>query len=88
LYRGKRVRVTITSSTAVLRAYAFNGAGRISPRIMSDASFVKRFEGGTRYATPTKRAFVFTAKTTGRHYLQILTFRGGGNYSVKLERLN
>lgn len=88
LYKGKRVRVTITSSAAVLRAYAFNGAGRISPRIMSDANFVKRFEGGTRYATPTTRAFVFTAKTTGRHYLQILAFRGGGNYSVKLERLN
>jgi len=88
LSKGKRVRVTITATTAVLRAYAFNGTGRISPRIMSDANFVKRFEGGTRYATPTKRAFVFTAKTTGRHYLQILAFKGGGNYTVKLEKLN
>ena len=88
LYKGKRVRVIISSSTAVLRAYAFNGSGRISPRIMTDEGFVRRFEGGTRYATPTKRGFVFTAKTTGRHYLQVLAFGGGGNYTVKLEKLN
>lgn len=88
LSKGKRVRVTITAKRAALRVYAFRGPGRISPRVMTDADFARRIEGATGSSTPGARAFVFKATRTGRHYLQILAFKGGGDYTVKLEKLN
>jgi hypothetical protein len=44
----------------------------------------------TKTFTPGKRSFTFTARRTGRHFIQIVAGAGGtaGEYTLRVERLN
>lgn len=88
LSKGRRIKVTISSKTANLYAFAFDGTGRISPRVMSEANYTRRIRARTTRPTPTARALVFRARRTGLHYIQVLAYANGGEYSIKVERLS
>jgi subtilisin family serine protease len=90
LARGRRVRVTLTARGSRLAAFAFDGKGRIAPEMMSDTQFNRRVRGMTKTFTPGKRSFTFTARRTGRHFIQIVAGAGGtaGEYTLRVERLN
>lgn len=90
LKKGRRVRVTLTSTGSKLWGYAYRGGGRVSPDVMTEAQFRARVLGATKAATPGAKSFVFTAPVTGRHLIQIIAAQGGtgGEYRVKVQRLN
>lgn len=88
LARGKRVRVTLTAEKGRLGAIAFRPGGNVSPRVVGEALLDRRVLGATQRVTPGRRGFVFTAPVTGRHFIWVVALTGGGEYSVKLERLN
>ncbi len=88
LAKGKRVRVTITGTSGRLGVVAYRPGSTVSPRVMSDRQILLRELGETRRTTPGRRAFVFTAKQTGRHFLWVVALSGGGEYTLKVEKLN
>lgn len=90
LAQGRRVRVTLSSTGSRLAAFAFDGKGRIAPELMSDTQFDRRLRGMTKTSTPGKRSFTFTARRTGRHFIQVVAGAGGtaGEYTLRVERLN
>ncbi len=90
LAAGRRVRVTLTAKGSRLAAFAFAGKGRIAPEVMTDTQFDRRIRGLTKRATPGTRSFTFTARATGRHFIQVVAGAGGtgGEYTLRVERLN
>ena len=90
LAKGRRVRVTLAAKGSRLAAFAYDGTGRIAPELMTDAQFERRIRGLTKRTTPGANAFTFTARTTGRHFIQVVAGAGGtaGEYTLRVERLN
>lgn len=88
LAKGKRVRVTISAAAGRLGVVAYRPGSTVSPRVMTDRQILLRELGETRRTTPGKRAFVFTARDTGRHFLWVVALAGGGDYTLKVEKLN
>ena len=90
LAKGRRVRVTLAAKGSRLAAFAYDGKGRIAPELMTDAQFERRIRGLTKRTTPGANAFTFTARTTGRHFIQVVAGAGGtaGEYTLRVERLN
>jgi subtilisin family serine protease len=90
LATGRRVRVTLAAKGSRLAAFAYDGTGRIAPELMTDAQFERRIRGLTKRTTPGANAFTFTARTTGRHFIQVVAGAGGtaGEYTLRVERLN
>ena len=88
LLKGERLKVTIAAKTGRLDLLVFRpSAPSVSPSVLSDRQFNAKLLGSTRRSTPGTRAVVVRARESGRHFVAVSAAAGGGDYTLKIQRL-
>lgn len=86
LNRGERLRVTLVGARGSLDGLIL-GPGIRSLAALTRRQFDAKLLNATRRSTPGTRAMVIRARQSGRQWIVISANRGGGDYTLKIERL-
>jgi hypothetical protein len=88
LRQGERLKVTIVAVKGRLGLYVFRpSAPSVSPTVLSDRQFNAKLLGSAKRSTPGTRTVVVRARESGRHFVTVYAVAGGGDYTLKIQRL-
>jgi hypothetical protein len=88
LRKGERLKVTISAPKGRLGLYVFRpSAPSVSPTVLSDRQFNAKLLGRTKRSAPGTHAVVVRARESGRHFVAVYAAAGGGDYTLKIQRV-
>ena len=88
LRKAERLKVTIAASKGRLGLYVFRPSSpSVSPTVLTDRQFNAKLLGSAKRSTPGTRTVVVRARESGRHFVTVYAIAGGGDYTLKIQRL-